>query len=357
MINWNPDKFIFTIPYLDRPIAYYGLCFFLGFLFSYFLTNHVFYRMAIPLFKFNFNNLKDWPLIIKFFKDHKKDEVVKKVIGRENFSKLKSKIIPDSLKKSIKVHLNKFISDNPERNIPILDQHLKGSPASVYEITKDLVNHVLMLSVVCSLIGSRLFHVFFYDWPYYKNHLLEIPMLHEGGLASHGGIIGIFLAWYLFYRKVKKVIPGFSFWRILDCITITIGLALGMIRIGNFFNQEIIGHATDVPWAVIFGNPAGGLSAVARHPVQLYESLSYFSLCLVMFLIWNKKRDSLKAGSYFAIANILFASARFVMEYFKVKQSQSIANDSFLLMGQYLSIPFIALGVIVLIYLNRKKIH
>lgn len=357
MFYWNPDKFIFTIPVIDRPIAYYGLCFFLGYLFSYFLTNYVMYRMAIPFFKFNFDNLRDWPKIIQFFRDHKDDSIVKKIIGRENFSKLKSKEISNSFKVSIKTHLNKFISENPQKNIPILDEHLKGSPASVYEIIKDLVNYVLMLSVVCSLIGSRLFHVFFYDWPYYQNHLLEIPMLHEGGLASHGGILGIFVAWYLFYRKVKKVIPGFSYWRILDCISITIGLALGMIRIGNFFNQEIVGHITKVPWAITFGDPAGGLSVVPRHPVQLYESLSYFAVCLILFLIWKKKGSTLRAGSYFAIGNILFFSARFVMEYFKVKQSQSITDDSFLLMGQYLSLPFILLGILILFYFNRKKIH
>jgi len=311
--------------------------------------------MAIPIFKFNFNNLKEWPKIIKFFKDHKDDSLVKKIIGRENFSKLKSKEISESFKNSIKVHLNKFISDNPQKNIPILDQHLKGSPASVYEIIKDLVNYVLMISVVCSLIGSRLFHVFFYDWPYYKNHLLEIPMLHEGGLASHGGILGILVAWYLFYRRVKKVIPGFSYWRILDCISITIGLALGMIRVGNFFNQEIVGHPTDVPWAITFGDPAGGLSAVARHPAQLYESLAYFTVCLIMVLIWKKKTLTLKAGSYFAIGNILFFSARFLIEYFKVKQSELITDQSFLLMGQYLSLPFILFGIFFLIYLKRKN--
>jgi len=311
--------------------------------------------MAIPMFKFNFDNLKDWPKLIKFFREHKDDSIVKKIIGRENFSKLKSKEIHEPFKKSIKVHLNKFISDNPQKNIPILDEHLKGSPASVYEITKDLVNHVLMLSVVCSLIGSRLFHVLFYDWPYYKDHLLEIPMLHEGGLASHGGIIGIIIAWYIFYRKVKKVIPGFSLWRILDVISITIGLALGMIRVGNFFNQEIVGHPTDVPWGIIFGAPAGGLSAVARHPVQLYESLSYFLVCAILLLLWNKKRETLKAGSYFAIGNILFFSARFVLEYFKVKQSQSLTDDSLLLMGQYLSIPFVLFGIVLLIFINRHK--
>ena len=148
MFYWNPDKFLFTIPIIDRPIAYYGLCFFLGYLFSYFLTNRVLYQMAIPIFKFNMNNLKDWPRIIKFFKEHKDDPIVKKVIGRENFSKLKAKEISESFKNSIKTHLNKYISDNPQKNIPILDEHLKDSPASVYEIVKDQVNYVLMLSVV-----------------------------------------------------------------------------------------------------------------------------------------------------------------------------------------------------------------
>jgi prolipoprotein diacylglyceryl transferase len=311
----------------------------------------------MPHFKFSFENLKDWSKIFNFFKDHKDDEVIKKIVGRDNLSKLKGQRPSESFKKNIKIHLNKFIENDPEKKIPMLDKHLKGSSASVYEITKDLVNYVLTLSVILSLVGSRLFHVFFYDWPYYKNNLWEILMLHEGGLASHGGIIGIFIAWYIFSKRVAKMIPGLSFFSILDCIAISIGPALALIRIGNFFNQEIVGHQTDVPWAIIFGNPAGGLSVVARHPVQLYESLGYLSVSLLLYILWRKKGCFLKAGTFFALGNILYFLVRFIVEFFKVKQSQIISQNAQLLMGHYLSLPFIILGLVLVLYIYRRSTY
>ncbi len=275
---WNPPKFIFTIPIIERPIAYYGLFFFLGFLASYHLAVYVFYNTIAPPLK---KNKETWNL------------------------------------------------------------------------SKDLINTALLYSVIFAIIGSRLFHVFFYDWPYYKNHLDEIPFAFDGGLASHGGILGVFLAWFLFYKKAKKKIKNLSLLQVFDVMGLNIGLALGSIRIGNFFNQEILGKPTDSIFAVTFGNPMGGLPIVPRHPVQLYESFSYFLICGILILIWKKTK--FRPGTYFALANILYWSARFFCEYFKLEQSQLISEGSPLTMGQIQSIPFIIMALIVALLLNLRK--
>jgi phosphatidylglycerol---prolipoprotein diacylglyceryl transferase len=277
---WNPPKFIFTIPIIDRPIAFYGLFFFLGFLASYYLAVYVFHGTILPL-------------------------------------------------------LN------------------KSQKSKSWDLSKDLINTALFYSVIFSVIGSRLFHVFFYDWPYYKNHLAEIPLAFDGGLASHGGILGVFLAWFLFYKKAQKKIKGLTFPQVFDVMVLNIGLALGSIRIGNFFNQEILGKPTNSIFAVTFGNPMGGLPIVPRHPVQLYESFSYFFICMILIIIW--KNTKFKPGTYFALANILYFSARFFCEYFKLEQSQLISESSYLTMGQIQSIPFILMGILVAFSLNLKK--
>jgi len=134
---------------------------------------------------------------------------------------------------------------------------------------------------------------------------------------------------------------------------LNIGLALGSIRIGNFFNQEILGKPTDSIFAITFGNPMGGLPIVPRHPAQLYESFSYFLICFILIVIW--KNTKYKPGTYFALANIMYWTARFICEYFKLEQSQLISESSPLTMGQIQSIPFIIMGLIVAVALNIKR--
>lgn len=310
---WNPPKFIFTIPVFDRPVAFYGLFFFLGFLASYYLAVYVFSQVITPLLKEQNKNS------------------VKKI--KSLLSKKELKTTGDDLAGMY------FIEGE--------------SLVTTWNLSKDLINTALFYSVVFSIIGSRLFHVFFYDWPYYQNHLAEIPMAFDGGLASHGGILGVFIAWFLFFKVAKKKIKDLSLVQVFDVMILNIGLALGSIRIGNFFNQEILGKPSDSIFAVTFGNPMGGLPIVPRHPVQLYESTSYFLICAVLLVIWKKTK--FKPGTYFALGNIMYWTARFICEYFKLEQSQSMPEGSVLTMGQIQSIPFILMGIIVAVALNIKK--
>lgn len=212
---------------------------------------------------------------------------------------------------------------------------------------------LLMYMVIATILGARLGHTFFYDWEYFSQHPLEIllPVRFEPefrfigyqGLASHGGAIGILVALWFFSRRVSKT----PYLWILDRIVIPVTFAGVCIRLGNLMNHEIIGKPTDVPWGFKFEL----VDDLPRHPVQLYESLSYLLIFFFLYyLYWNtNKRNQL--GYIFGWFMILLWSARFVMEYFKMSQG---GIESYfgvgLSTGQLLSIPFVAIGVVLLFY-------
>lgn len=204
------------------------------------------------------------------------------------------------------------------------------------DIAKKITDRLTSYIVVATIIGARLGHILFYeDIFYYISHPWNIFNLREGGLASHGAAIFIILFIYIFSKKEKTV----SFLSLLDLIAAPAALAGFFIRIGNFFNQEILGVATNVPWGVMFGS----LQEV-RHPVQLYEAFFYLILFFTLFFI--KKEFFLKRGKMIGIFFIAIFSFRIFIEFFKVKQSFWISSG--FLMGQYLSIPFIFLGIFFL---------
>jgi phosphatidylglycerol---prolipoprotein diacylglyceryl transferase len=127
-----------------------------------------------------------------------------------------------------------------------------------------------------TIIGARLGHVFFYQPDYYLAHPWEVPMVWQGGLASHGGFAGVIIAIYL-YRKKH---PDMSFMEIADRISIPCLLAATLIRIGNFFNSEIIGTPSNLPWAIVFAS----IDNVPRHPAMLYEAAAYFIVFVALYL-------------------------------------------------------------------------
>lgn len=203
-----------------------------------------------------------------------------------------------------------------------------------------------------AIIGARLFDVFFYQsWSVYSQDPLSIFKVWEGGLASHGGAAGILLALYFLSRKLKEDYPQFSWRTLLDLLVIPAALAGGFIRIGNFFNQEILGSFTHVPWAIIFGHPADGGDIVPRHPAQLYESIFYFGSFAFLMYLRRCKFEWFQPGKISGLFLILIFSFRFVVEFFKVEQSPLIGPHSLLDMGQFLSIPLIVLGI--LLFFNK----
>jgi prolipoprotein diacylglyceryl transferase len=206
---------------------------------------------------------------------------------------------------------------------------------------------LLIWVAAATVIGARLGHVFFYEWDYYSQHPWKILATWEGGLASHGGAIGIIIAVILFSIYTTKRNPLWTF----DRLTIVIALVGGMIRLGNLMNSEIFGHATDLPWGFMFvrSNEWHALyEGQACHPTQIYEALCYFALFgLMMWMYWKKNLGE-RQGLLFGTFLVGVFGSRFLIEFIKNDQV-AFEQTMTLNMGQCLSIPFIALGVILII--------
>lgn len=213
---------------------------------------------------------------------------------------------------------------------------------------------LLAYLVIGTVVGARLGHVFFYEWDYYSQHPGEILKVWNGGLASHGGTIGNIIAILLFSWLVSKKAPSWTF----DKIVVPVALVGALIRFGNLMNSEIYGGPTDLPWGFVFLRNG---ETVACHPTQLYEAGCYLVLFgLLMWMYWKRnaeERPWLLTGIFF----MWVFGSRFLIEYVKNVQVASeyemIARYGMDL-GQILSIPFILLGVVlVVIALARPRQH
>lgn len=205
---------------------------------------------------------------------------------------------------------------------------------------------LLTYVVVATIIGSRLGHVFFYQWDYYSQHPGEIFKIWEGGLASHGGVIGNFIAVWLFSIFVTKKSVSWT----VDRLVVPVAMVAGLIRLGNLMNSEIYGGVTDLPWGFIFVRDG---QTLPMHPTQIYEALCYFVLFgVLMWMYWKKnaqERPWLISGVFFIGVFV----SRFLIEYVKNvqvgKEIEMIATYG-INMGQLLSIPFIVMGVVMVVY-------
>lgn len=179
----------------------------------------------------------------------------------------------------------------------------------------------------------------------------KILMIREGGLASHGGAIGVLLAmWWYVHKYGKKY--GFGYIQIIDRLVIPVCFAGMMIRLGNLMNSEIYGTCTDLPWGFIFVRDpwADGLP---HHPTQIYEALSYCILGLILLWLYRTRLDKLHTGTIFGIFLIVLFGMRFLIEF--IKQDQSAFEAGMVLnMGQWLSVPFILTGILLLIWSAEK---
>ncbi len=200
-----------------------------------------------------------------------------------------------------------------------------------------------------TVIGARLGHCLFYNPSYYLSNPIEILKVWEGGLASHGAAIGIIIALYLYSRKKKDQ----NLLWLLDRLVIVVALGGSLIRLGNLFNSEIYGIETQVPWAFIFPNGAGA-GMVPRHPTQIYESLAYLIIFIVLFITYNKRKKIFNNGFLFGLFLILVFTFRFFVEFVKAVQ-EPFEADLPLKMGQWLSIPFVLIGIYFLIKGMSKK--
>lgn len=219
-------------------------------------------------------------------------------------------------------------------------QSLKELKSKAHQLTDRLTVYI----VIAAVVGARIGHFLFYERPSeYLADPLEIFRIRNGGLASHGAIVAIILACILFSYRIRKIAPDLTWRRILDFISVPTALAGCCIRIGNFFNQEILGTISNLPWAVVFGHPADHSFPAPRHPVQLYEAIGYLA---IFFLLWRlslKPSFLLAKGKLIGLFLILVFAFRFFIEFFKTEQSQ-LLGSSYLTMGQILSIPAVLLG-------------
>ena len=269
-LYWDPDRVAFTLPFINRPIVWYGILFALGFFLGFYILLHLFKR---------------------------------------------------------------FLSYYPE--------FIVGS--SLSEKAMVFSERLTVYVMLATVIGARLGHIFFYEkWADYLLHPLEIIKIWEGGLASHGAIIGVLIGIALFYFRCRREFPMISIPRILDLIVIPCVFAGSLIRIGNFMNQEVLGVVTTAPWAIVFGHPVDGSLPLPRHPAQLYEAVFYMA---AFFFFWRAFPRMIRyPGRLSGVFFIVIFTFRFLVEFIKEEQSVFYSYQ-FLTMGQLLSIPTILLGL------------
>lgn len=221
------------------------------------------------------------------------------------------------------------------------------------KVSEKLMDPLLYTLLIATIVGARLGHCLFYQPDYYLGSwqgFWEIFMPWKGGLASHGGAIALLLAmwWYSNHYGKKN---GFDFLWIMDRLCITVAFAGCMIRLGNLFNSEIYGDVTTLPWGFIFDLRG---ETEPKHPTQIYEALSYLILGLILVWVYKNKLDKVYRGFFFGVFLIGCFGMRFLIEFIKEPQV-GFEEGMALNMGQLLSIPFIIVGIVILILSIVRK--
>ncbi len=219
------------------------------------------------------------------------------------------------------------------------------------KVADELFDPLFIYCFVGILAGARLGHCLFYQpdvfltsWRHFVEIFLPVEFLPDGGwvftgyrgLASHGGTLGLMAALWLYVRRTHM-----NIWHVLDNIAIATPVTACFIRLGNLMNSEIIGKATDVPWAFVFER----VDMTPRHPGQLYEALFYADLFFVGWAVYRRWPKRVGTGFYFGMCLTCIFTFRFFIEYTKEVQEAFEASLP-LDMGQILSIPFVVLGIV-----------
>ena len=214
-------------------------------------------------------------------------------------------------------------------------------------LSVEMLDKLTIYMAVGTVIGARLGHCLFYEPDYYLKNPVEILKIWRGGLASHGAALGILVALWLFVRKYKK-----PFIWILDRIVVVVALGGALIRLGNLMNSEIYGIETGLPWGFVF---IRNLETVPKHPTQIYEALTYFLVFGLLLAIYIRSNAKPRPGILFSLFLILVFGMRFLIEFIKEDQVE-FESGMALNMGQWLSIPFVLLGLGLLIFFRPKAV-
>ena len=216
------------------------------------------------------------------------------------------------------------------------------------KMTKEEVLDLVIYIFLGVVLGARIFYGLAYNFNYYLSDPLKIFYIWEGGMSYHGGLIGGFIGVFLFTKKKKIPLLALS-----DMISIPISFGLFTGRITNFINGELFGRLTDLPWAVNFGAEKlidGSLAY--RHPSQLYEALKNL---LIFFILLYLYRKHFKTGFITSLYFVLFGSLRFLIEFFRMPDSQIGFIFTHFTLGQLLCVPMVILGIAGMVYFRKKK--
>lgn len=222
-------------------------------------------------------------------------------------------------------------------------------------VNPEKVYTLFLYCFIGTIIGARLGHCLFYDPGYYLANPIEMLKTWKGGLASHGGTLGVFLAVLVYARRDHRS----ALW-VLDRLGIAVAPVAALIRVGNLFNHEIYGHVTSMPWGFRFIENVGAWSRGAEpvytepcHPTQIYEALCYLAVFAVNAYLYYKTDARNRRGLLLGVFFTGVFGSRFLIEYVKNVQV-SFEEGMILDMGQILSIPFIVGGIWLIVRAMRR---
>ncbi len=196
---------------------------------------------------------------------------------------------------------------------------------------------LIMYAVLGIILGGRLGYILFYNFPYYIDNPMHILRVWEGGMSFHGGLLGIFVAYYLFARKYQL-----KWLRIMDYLAVATPIGLFFGRLANFINGELYGRITDSNWGMVFPHSDG----MPRHASQLYEAtFEGLVLFIILFLVATRTRALQYVGLVGGLFLAGYGISRFGIEFFREPDAQLGFIVGSLSMGQLLCVPMIAVGL------------
>lgn len=233
-----------------------------------------------------------------------------------------------------------------------LFKRLMRYPNSGLDISSKQMDDLLTAVILGVVLGGRLGYVLFYNLGYFIAHPLEIFAVWHGGMSFHGGLLGVVLATFLFGHKNK-----INSWQILDLMAVIAPIGLFFGRIANFINMELMGHPTNMPWAVEFVDKNGNVLISASHPSPIYEALAEGALLFaIMYCLYRYTGLRNKPGALAGIMGMGYAVVRIFCEQFRIPDIQIgfLAGD-WLTMGMTLSLMMFFCGLAIFIFAFRKK--
>ena len=364
---WDPNPVFFTLPFVDHPIRWYGVLFAIGFFLAYSVALRVIKTYLTQIEQFSEDDVADLPRLAEDLRYKRDAAFVLTHLSKGLQDRIdREESLGESDTKEIVQAINRTFTDDQKMQNPLvmkeysrmrvsewfihrssIEELFKGAFHSIEARSKQFADILFVWIFLGTLVGARFGHVLFYRDPseYLTNPLVFLAVW-EGGLASHGALIGILAGALYAFNRLSVRFPHVSFYSVLDILALPVAVAGVFIRMGNFVNQEILGKVTILPWAAIFMHPLDGSAPVPRHPVQLYEALVYAGSAVVLYFLWRGS-SYLKPGTIAGFFFVLVFGGRFFCEFFKDVQGV-YDHMTYLMTGQLLSIPAILLGVFLL---------